>query len=438
MRIQAVHIHPVAIADAPLRNSVGVHEPYVNRVIVELVGENGLSGFGEAAFSSKTFADLQAIAPRLVGADSANTNAIYTIVAAHFSATPNEADRLDPVLKNFDLTPKRTNSALPRTFSGIEVAALDLTGQSVGLSVADLLGGKVRDVAPFSAYLFYKLAGGGGEGDDKREDLWGEALTAEAIVAQAKSFFTQYGFTSVKFKGGVLPPDEEADAIRAMAAELPKGTPLRIDPNAAWTVETSIRIGESLAGQLEYYEDPTGSIDGMAAVRKGLLDKGIDMPLATNMCVTSFDDVAESVAKDAVQVILGDHHYWGGLRAVAELGRICTTFGLGLSMHSNSHLGVSLMAMAHLAAATPGLTYDADTHYPWLYPEDEILEGGKLTFENGGIRVPDKPGLGVTIDRDRLARGVERFERIPYRDRDDTTYYRTHFDPTYEKKLPRW
>jgi glucarate dehydratase len=176
----------------------------------------------------------------------------------------------------------------------------------------------------------------------------------------------------------------------------------------------------------------------MAAVRKGLLDKGIDLPLATNMCVTSFDDVAEAVQKDAVQVILGDHHYWGGLKAVVELGRICTTFGLGLSMHSNSHLGVSLMAMAHLAVATPGLTYDADTHYPWLHAEDEILVGGKLQFVDGTIPVTDAPGLGIEVDRDALARGNERFEHIPYRDRDDVGYMRRTVDPGWEKLLPRW
>ncbi|MEJ7838003.1 MAG: enolase C-terminal domain-like protein [Thermomicrobiales bacterium] len=437
MKIQDVVIYPIAIADAPLRNAIGIHEPYVNRIIVELVGENGFSGFGEAAYSTRTYEDLLKISPELIGADSSNTNAIYNIVAKHFG-TPADETNLDPVLKNFDLTPRRTNSALPRTFSAIEVASLDLTGQSVGISVAELLGGRVRESAPFSAYLFYKHAGGGGEGDDKREDLWGEAMTADAIVEQAKTFFAEYGFRSIKFKGGVLPPEDEIAAVRAMAEHLPAGTPLRIDPNCAWSVETSIHVGTELADVLEYFEDPTGEIDGMAAVRKGLMAKGITMPMATNMCVTSFDDVAESVAKDAVQVILGDHHYWGGLRAVSELGRICTTFGLGLSMHSNSHLGVSLMAMAHLAAATPGLTYDADTHYPWLHEEDDILVGGKLKFVNGGIAVSEKPGLGIEVDRDKLAKGKARFESIPYRDRDDVTYMRENFDPTWEKLLPRW
>jgi glucarate dehydratase len=304
--------------------------------------------------------------------------------------------------------------------------------------VSDLLGGAVRDRVPFSAYLFYKHAGGGGEGDDTREDVFGEAMSPEGVVAQARQMIDAYGFKSIKLKAGVFEPDVEIAGIRALRAAFGPDMPLRIDPNCAWTVETSLHVGRELAGDLEYFEDPTPEIDGMAAVRRGLLLEGIDLPNATNMCVTAFDHVAESVTKDAVQVILGDHHYWGGLRAVAELGRICSTFGIGLSMHSNSHLGVSLMAMAHLAAATPTLTYDADTHYPWLQDDDEIIAGGKVAFEDGAIVVPTSPGLGFEIDRAALARGHERFLRIPYRDRDDTTYMQRTVDPTYERKLPRW
>jgi glucarate dehydratase len=176
----------------------------------------------------------------------------------------------------------------------------------------------------------------------------------------------------------------------------------------------------------------------MAAVRRGLLAEGIDLPNATNMCVTAFDHIPDSVAQDAVQVILGDHHYWGGLRAVVELGRICSTFGMGLSMHSNSHLGISLMAITHLGAATPTLTYDADTHYPWLHEEDDIIVGGKIPIRDGAVAVTTTPGLGFEIDREALARGHQRFLAIRYRDRDDVTYMRETVDPAWEKKLPRW
>jgi len=436
MNIADMIVTPVAIADAPLRNAPGIHEPYVNRLIVELVGDDGESGFGEAAWSTQMYEDLQRLRPEIIGCDAANQNRLYEIVAHHLDA--NLENRPDPVLKNFDLSPAKVKTALPRTFSPIEVAALDLTGRTLGVPVAELLGGRVRDAVPFSAYLFYKHVGGGGEGEDAREDVYGEAMTPEGVVAQARKMIDRYGFRSIKLKAGVFPPDEEIEAIRALRAAFGTGVPLRIDPNTAWTVETSVHVGKELATDLEYFEDPTFGIGGMAAVRRGLLAEGIDIPNATNMCVTAFPHIPESVREDAVQVILGDHHYWGGLRATVELGRICSTFGIGMSMHSNSHLGVSLMAMTHLAAAIPNLTYDADTHYPWLDEGDEIIAGGKVAFHDGCVAVPVDPGLGIEIDRDALARGHDRFQRIPYRNRDDAGHMRRTVDPAWERKLPRW
>jgi glucarate dehydratase len=306
--------------------------------------------------------------------------------------------------------------------------------------VCDLLGGRVRDAVAFSAYPFYKHAGGGGEGADARPDEYGEALTPEAIVKQVRDMKAKYGFHDIKFKTGVLEPEQEIEAVRALARAFP-GTPVRMDPNSAWTVETSIRVGKALAkdfGPNGYLEDPTAGMDRMAAVRKGLLAAGLDVPLGSNVAVTSFADLAECVAKDAVQVVLCDVHYWGGLRAVQHLGKLCKTFGLGLSMHSNSHLGISLLAMAHAAAVTPHLTYACDTHYPWSATSDEVVQGGRVPIVNGEVRIPDRPGLGVDLDRDALARGEERYRKCPYRKRDDEAEMRKHVDPDWKRILPRW
>jgi glucarate dehydratase len=161
-------------------------------------------------------------------------------------------------------------------------------------------------------------------------------------------------------------------------------------------------------------------------------------PLATNMVVTRFERIPEAVEKDAVQIILSDHHIWGGLQATHELGRLCETFDLGLSMHSNSHLGISLMAMAHVAAATPVLTYACDTHYPWQRVEDEVIQGGRVQFEDGAIRVPDTPGLGIEIDRDNLARMHERYRGCGIPERDDAKYMRERIDPSFSPDPARW
>jgi glucarate dehydratase len=247
----------------------------------------------------------------------------------------------------------------------------------------------------------------------------------------------EYGFGSIKLKGGVFPPDEEIAAMVALRDALP-GLPLRIDPNGAWSVATSVHVGTALAGALEYLEDPAPGQENMAAVRRALLAAGVDTPLASNNALTSFAELRTALELGAAQVILSDHHYWGGLRAIAQLGRICETFGIGLSMHSNSHLGLSLLAMTHLAAAVPHLTYASDTHYPWQSAEDEILEGGRVRFTNGAVRVPDAPGLGGSLDQDALARGKERYERCGYRGRDDVAEMRAHVDPAWERLAPRW
>ncbi len=435
MKIAQMNVIPVTMADPPLRNAPGIHEPYVNRLIVELVGENGISGWGEQAYSSALQADLEAIAPHIVGLQSHDHAAMMRVVEGHFA---DDAERVDPILRNFRTDVRKPGMTIPRAFSPIEVAAFDLMGKTHGLRVVDLLGGPVRDRVNFSAYLFYKHAGGGGEGDDLRDDEYGEAMSPEQITGQARQMVDTHGFKSIKLKAGVLDPPEEIESIRQLRAEFGPGVPLRIDPNCAWGPNTSLQVARELKEELEYFEDPTATIYGMGALRKVLLSEGIDMPLATNMCVTEFDQIQEGLKEEAVQVILGDHHYWGGLRATMELGRLCETFGIGMSMHSNTHFGISLMAMSHVAAATRALTFDVDTHYPWLDPKDEIVAGGKIAFSDGGLTLPDAPGLGIEIDRDALQRQHELFNSIAYRDRDDVGHMQRTFDPNWSEHLPRW
>ena len=161
------------------------------------------------------------------------------------------------------------------------------------------------------------------------------------------------------------------------------------------------------------------------------------MPMASNVAVTCFEQVVESKGIDAVQVVLSDPHYWGGVRALQRLSDLCETLGLGVSMHSNNHLGISLMTMAH-AAAAPHVLYACDTHYPWQIERDEVVVGGRIPFTNGCVRIPDKPGLGVDLDYDQVARGREIYDKLPYRKRDDEAEMRKHVDPNWKRILPRW
>ncbi|WP_457030643.1 glucarate dehydratase family protein [Kitasatospora sp. P5_F3] len=418
MRIREVVITPLAFADPPLLNSAGAHQPWALRAVVELRCGDGLVGLGETYGDAPHLALLRAVAPTLTGLDPFDTNGLLRRIRAVLGDT----DAPDKHGLTGGSTPQKT--AL-RVLSPFEVACLDLQGQIVGRPVVDLLGGRVRDEVPYSAYLFYKWAGHPGAAEDE----YGAALDPDGVVAQARQLVERYGFGSIKLKGGVFPPEQEVEAIHALRAAFP-AHPLRIDPNAAWTVPTSLRVAAETDGLLEYLEDPTPGIPGMAEVARGAA-----MPLATNMCVVSPADLPEGFGQRAVGVLLADHHYWGGLRRSAELAATCRTWGVGVSMHSNSHLGISLAAMTHLGAALPELTYAADTHTPWQYGEDVLAE--PLRIVDGAVRVPDAPGLGVRLDPDALARLHENYLRCGIRERDDTAYLRS-IDPTFEKRRPKW
>ena len=436
MIIKELKLHPIAIADPPLRSSYGLHAPFALRTIVELVTTDGLTGISETYGGDGPLAGLEAVRAQIIGKDPFQLSRLYRNVSG---AATNGAggDRTQTYL----VPGENPLDQASRTFAALEIASLDLIGKAVGKPVCDVIGGRARDEVGFSAYLFYKHGGGGGVGDDAREDEYGEVLTPEATVRETKQMIAQYGFREIKLKGGVLDPDTEVATIRALRQEFGATYPLRIDPNCAWSIETSLRVGRALKEELSgggYLEDPCASLEGMAQVRRTLMAEGIDTPLASNVAVTCFADVPAAQKLDAVQIVLSDPHYWGGMRQVQSLSHLCEVLGMGLSMHSNSHLGVSLMAMTHVAAASPHLTFACDTHYPWQTAQDEVVTGGRIKFSNGAVRIPDKPGLGVELDYDQVARGRERYQKIPFRKRDDEAEMRKHVDPNWKRVLPRW
>ncbi|GAA3710795.1 glucarate dehydratase family protein [Gordonia hankookensis] len=416
--ITRVTVTPVAFVDPPLLNTVGVHQPYALRAIIQIETDDGMRGLGETYADSAHITRMEAAAEAIIGLDVFALNRIRAVIDERVSQlSVTGGDGVAGMIT--------TASTTDRVFSPFEVACLDLQGKVLGRPVSDLLGGAVRDRVPFSAYLFYKWAGHPGAA----EDSWGEAIDPVGLIRQAHRMIDEYGFTAIKLKGGVFAPDEEIAAIKALHAEFP-GIPLRLDPNAAWTVDTSVRVAAELDGIVEYLEDPTPGLDGMAEVAAEA-----KMPLATNMCVVAFDHLKPAVRKNSVSVVLSDHHYWGGLQRSRQLAAICDTFGMGLSMHSNSHLGISLAAMVHLAAATPNLTYACDTHWPWK--NEDVVEPGALSFVDGAVPVPTGPGLGVEIDEAALDRLHQQYIDCGIRDRDDTGYMQS-IDPSFANTCPRW
>lgn len=137
--------------------------------------------------------------------------------------------------------------------------------------------------------------------------------------------------------------------------------------------------------------------------------------------VVNFEQLASCIRNEAIDVILLDTTFWGGLRQAWKAGVVCEKMQLGVAVHSSGELGIQLATMLHLGAALPNLSFAADAHYHHL--TDDIIEGGKMQYYNGAIAVPTGPGLGVTLDRDKLmqyneyykATGGYQYDRDPQR-----------------------
>jgi glucarate dehydratase len=365
--------------EAPLRHSNGAHWGRFVRTVVEVEADNGLVGLGEMGGGGQSAeAAVTGLKEYLVGHDPARTEALRWMLANPTASLYNNRTQL---------------------LAAIEFACLDLQGRELGVPVHELLGGKVRDKVPFASYLFFR---------HPNDDGSGEIRTAEQLVAHARALVDEHGFSVHKLKGGVFAPDYERECFRALAEAFP-GHRVRFDPNGAFSVEEAIRFARGIEDlDNDYLEDPTWGLNGMRRVREKT-----PIPLATNTVVVNFEQLAANVRDPAVDVILLDTTFWGGIRPCIKAAGVCETFQLGVAVHSSGELGIQLSTMLHLGAVVPNLSFAADAHYHHL--RDDIIAGGKLPYVDGAIAVPDGPGLGVELDRDKLAEYAELFRELgPY------------------------
>ena len=232
-----------------------------------------------------------------------------------------------------------------------------------------------------------------------------EVRTAGQLVAEARALKERYGFTTHKLKGGVFAPEYELECYRALAAAL-DGDSFRFDPNAVWSAEQAVWFGQQIEDlRNDYLEDPTFGLHGLRRVREMLR-----IPLATNTVVVDFEQLVVNALDTAVDVVLLDTTFWGGIGPCIKAAGICEAFRYGVAVHSSGELGIQLATMLHLGAVLPNLTFAADAHYHHL--TDDLIAGGKMEYEDGAIAVPTGPGLGVTLDRDKLAEYHELYLRL--------------------------
>jgi glucarate dehydratase len=363
--------------EAPLRHANGCHWGRFVRTIVEIETDDGLIGLGEMGGGGESAeADFAAMKSYLAGHDPARLEELRFLIANPTASLYNNRTQI---------------------LAAVEFACLDILGQKWGVPVSEILGGRLRDRVPFASYLFFRYA--------QPKDGTGEVRTIDQLVEHARGLKQRYGFTSHKLKGGVFPPDYELRCYQALASEL-DGDHFRFDPNAVWSTETSIWFAQQIENvRNDYLEDPVFGMNGMRRVREKAR-----IPLATNTVVINFEQLAANALHTAVDVILLDTTFWGGIRPCVKAAGVCETFQLGVSVHSSGELGIQLATMLQLGAVIPNLTFAADAHYHQL--KDDIIDGGKFTYENGSIAVPATPGLGVKLDRDKLAEYSELYRRL--------------------------
>lgn len=376
MKIREITVTVVNVPfAAPIRWSGGANEDWT-RLVIEMRTDEGLVGLGETLGGTVTKAliDIE-IAPMFLGEN------------------PFDIERM---LSKATFVPLYYGKCGYCAIAGLEIACWDLLGKATGQPVCRLIGGRLREEIPFAAYIYHRNANRRGEG---RID------TLEEVVARAEELTGRHGFTTIKYKGGVKGPEEEIAILRALRTRFPQAR-LRYDPQAIYSPATAIRIGKLIEPlDLEYYEDPCWGNVGMARVRER-----IAIPLATNMSAIDLDSAAEGLRLGSWDVILGDIFEWGGITAMQKLRGACEMVQINLTYHSAGELGIATAAYLHVAASTPALPHALDTHATEL-AGDVVADGVIALTDRGTMRVPDGPGLGVSLDPEKFAAAAEAHKR---------------------------
>src|SRR4051794_18271665 len=410
-------VHPVAGRDSMLLNLSGAHAPYFTRNVVVLEDSEGRTGLGEVPGGDGITRTLRDAERLVVGAGVGDYKRVLRTIQDTF------ADR-DPGGRGAQTFDLRTTV---HAVTAVESALLDLLGQHLEVPVAALLGdGRQRDAVRVLGYLFYV-------GDPDRTALdyvrepgaeaeWyrlrrEEALTPEAIVRQAEATYDHYGFRDFKLKGGVLPGSEEVKAVRALKERFPEAR-ITLDPNGAWSLREAVELCAPLVGTLAYAEDPCGAEGGYSG-REILAEfrRATGLPTATNMIATDWRQLTHALALQSVSIPLADPHFWT-MQGSVRVAQLCNAMGLTWGCHSNNHFDISLAMVTHCGAAAPGEYNALDTH--WIWQEGtERLTTAPPRIVDGGIALPDAPGLGVRLDMDRLLAAHALYQEKALGARDD-------------------
>ena len=438
--ITEMQVIPVAGYDSMLMNIGGAHGAYFTRNIVILKDNAGNTGVGEAPGGEVIYNTLVEAIPQVKGQEVARMNRLVHQI--HVGNQSSDFDSFGKGAWTFEL---RVNAV-----AALEAALLDLMGKFLGVPVCELLGpGKQRDEVTVLGYLFYigdrqktdlpYLSGEEGAGEQHAHEWYHlrhqEAMSSGAVVRLAEAAQDRYGFKDFKLKGGVLPGEQEIDAVKALAKRFPDAR-ITVDPNGAWLLDEAIDLCKDLHGILSYAEDPCGAEQGFSG-REVMAEfrRATGLPVATNMIATNWREMQHAVMLQSVDIPLADPHFWT-MHGAVRVAQLCDDWGLTWGCHSNNHFDISLAMFTHVGAAAPGKPTAIDTH--WIWQEgNQRLTKEPLQIVNGKIKVPEKPGLGVDVDMDQIHRAHALHKTLPTGARNDAAAMQ-YLIPgwTFDRKRP--
>jgi glucarate dehydratase len=414
--IADLRVIPVAGRDSMLLNLSGAHGPFFTRNLLILTDSSGSTGVGEVPGGEKIRQTLEDARSLVVGQPLGAHQRVLLAMQRAFG----DRDVGGRGQQTFDL-----RTAI-HAVTAVESALLDLLGQHLGVPVAALLGeGQQRESVEMLGYLFFV-------GDRKKTDLpyasepksenaWArlrheKALTPEEIVKLAEAAYERYGFNDFKLKGGALRAEEEVEAIKALHERFPRAR-VTLDPNGGWLLKDAVRLMRDMRGVVAYAEDPCGAEDGFSG-REVMAEfrRATGLPTATNMIATDWRQLAHALALQSVDIPLADPHFWTMAGSV-RVAQTCRDWGLTWGSHSNNHFDVSLAMFTHVGAAAPGRVTAIDTH--WIWQDGQRLTKEPLHIKGGLVEVPKKPGLGVELDMDEVAKAHELYKQHGLGSRDD-------------------
>lgn len=359
MRISGLRATPVNMPlEAPLWWAGGLY-PGTSKVVIELETDAGLVGLGEAP-STNLLSGVLAMGERLIGLDPLD------IAACEERCVPPWQ-----IVQNTD------DSSSARAFGSIELALWDLRGKAWNVPLYQLLGGAVRREIAFTEYFGFRQ---------------GLEMTPEAVVDYCLRMRAEHGSTYFEGKLSLGDPRLEVETVRQLREALGADAVIRLDANMQYSLSTARRLLSELEPfNIRNYEDPVATFEELRALRQHST-----IPFSSHV-----PDLRRAVNLGVPDAFVMNFAALGGIAHTVRFIGACESMGVGFWCYSGD-AGIATAAYLHVSAAMPWVTEPSQSLCRWQVAD--VIEEGPFRQRKNVVKVPEGPGLGVTLDRSSLER----------------------------------